>query len=198
MKRHVYQARFKRIIFTVLIAILIAMLLGLSLYFTLIQAQQENWWLFTAGLFISIVALSLFGVSIREASIAIQRRGYSRPIGTQGSLERVVKSIFVSELDKSHPAQYQRSSILVRFDGGSEPYRVDLGKLYFVLLDEVSKSGSLLSWDRCVVKNKMDKKAWAAYRRLLQDAEVVDIDGRGSMRLNCTPWAAIEIVKERC
>lgn len=197
-KRRVYLARTKRIFFTLFVAIVIAGLLGMTLYFTWTQLQQGAWWLVAAGITTSIVMLSAFSVALREASIAIQRRGYARPVGTSGTLQRVVKSIFPpAEFETSHPSAYTRSRILVQFDDHST-YDVDLGVFYFVLLGEVNKTTGILSWEQCVVKNKMDKRAWAAYRKLLEQAGVVEKDGRGSMRLNCQPWSAIEVIKERC
>jgi hypothetical protein len=199
MTRSIYKARAKRIFFNIFVAIFIAALFGLTLYFTWMQFQAEQYMLASAGLGCSVLLVTLFFVAREETSTAIKRRGYSRPIGTS-SMNRVVKSIFqlpVSEFDKSHPSEYQRSRKTVYFDDGSS-YDVDLGKFYFVLLAETGKNTGMLSWENSVVKNKMDKKAWAAYRKLLTEAQVVEVDGRGSMRLNCQPWAAIEVIKERC
>lgn len=198
MTRSIYKARAKRIFFNVFIAVFIAALFGSVLYFSFVQYAAGKMWLATVGVVCSVLLLSLYGIASSEAGQSLKRRGYARPIGTS-KMERVVKSIFPhnTEPTKSHPSQYERSKKLVYFDDGSS-YEVDLGRFYFVLLAEVNKTTGILSWDRCVVQNKMDKKAWAAYRKLLQDAQVVEVDGRGGMRLNCQPWAAVELIKERC
>lgn len=198
MTRSIYKAKFKRIMFNIFIAVFIAALFGLALYYSVVNYAAGRYWLTTVCVVCSVLLLSLYGVALSETQLAIKRRGYSRPIGTS-RMEQVVKSIFHlhTEPQKSHPGQYERSKKVVYFDDGSS-YEVDLGRFYFVLLAEVNKTTGILSWEGSVVKNKMDKRAWAAYRKLLQDAEVVEIDGRGSMRLNCQPWAAVEQIKERC
>jgi|GEM_PF-6327960 len=195
-KRRIYQARARRIAFTLAVAIAIAALLGLVLYLTFKQVQAGAWWLVSAGLTVSVVMLSVFGLALREAEHAIQRRGYARPISTTGGFNRLVKSILPPpEPDVAHPAHYQRSLKRVLFDDASH-YDVDLGLLYIILLRETQYS-NVLPWQRSVIEEGMDKKAWAAYRKLLLDAGVVDEDGRGALHLNCTPWPAIEAIKAR-
>lgn len=196
-KRQIYRSKAKRIAFFVVTAVAIALLFGASVYLTGRQFLEQNYLLFSAGFLVSVVFMVAFSVTMQEMTRAIQRRGYARPVGPS-QLDKAVKwFVPVTEPEPSHPTQYQRSKIPVPFDNG-DSYEVDTGKLYFVLLAEQEHTGGILTWERCVIKGKMDKRAWAAYRQVLIQAEVVEIDGRGSMRLNCQPWAAVEVVKQRC
>lgn len=196
-KKRIYLARAKRIWFNAIFAAFFAIIATTCFYYAWIFGQDGVGWRTIALAVLCFVFILLFFEMFQETRVAIVKRGYARPVESSPRFSSIVKSIFTTDTDKAHPVQYQRSKVLVHFDDRSV-YEVDLGVLYFVLLDEVNKTTGILSWDRCVVKNKMDKRAWAAYRKLLQDANVVSVDGRGGMQLNCQPWAAIEAIKERC
>lgn len=191
-KRSIYKARAKRIAFYTTIALTMAALLGLVLYLTYLRGQEGQWWLVAIGMAASVVLFGLSGVAIREAERAIQSRGYARPVSTQSVFDKIVSSI-LPEPGVSHPSQYKKSFKRVKFDDGSF-YDVDLGEFYFFLRKEV-EYGNILTWRRNVKEQKMDKKKYAAYRQLLEDSAVVDMDSKGSMQLNCEPWPAIEKIK---
>jgi hypothetical protein len=191
-----YASRAKRIAFNAAVAVSIAALFFWVVYLTWLQLQAGRNWAIALGLGAVIVLFSAFSLSIQELQRAIVRRGYERPVSTQG-FSSVVKGLFDTEQpNASHPVEYKRQTKTVRFDGGSVVV-VDLGELYFTLLQEYQEK-SVLPWSRCVVERNMDKKQWAAYRQLLLDAEVVKSDGRGALQLTCPPWSAIETIKRVC
>jgi hypothetical protein len=197
-KRKTYQTRFKRIWFNSILAGIFAVIATTCFYYAW-QLGQGGWnWASVSLGTLCFVFLLLFADMFKEARQSIIKRGYERAVSVEGNtFAQSVASIFQgSKPDTIHPIlMTQALKKRVWFDGGSY-YDVDIGQFYFILLTEV-KHTNIFPWTRCVAEQGMNKKAWAAYRKILEDYNLVDKNGRGELRLNCTPLSAIEIIKNR-
>jgi hypothetical protein len=196
-KRSFYLARTKRIAFFTILSIIFVVASITCFYYAWQYGDEWNWQtivLVALGFLFILLFIDVFA----QVRLAIIRRGYTRPVATGQSMNSVMRSIFntiaPTEFEKTHPVEYRRSFKTVKFDDGSS-CDVDLGKLYFILLRE-DRFSSVLPWSRSVVREGMSKREWAAIRQLLLDANVVDVDGRGSMKLNTPAWGAVEKIKQ--
>jgi hypothetical protein len=184
------MTRLARVAVSAVLSVTFAVMAGCSLVVAWEQAAAGRWWVAAGATLAAVALLSFMSVSIQETHRAISRRGYARPLGP-GLFEQVARLI-PRQVDASHPALSSRS-VYVKFDDGSiEP--VNLADLYYTLLDEYGQD-AVLPWRRAVVSGGMDKQQWAAIRQALKNAEAVGIDRRGTLRLNCTPWTAVERVQ---
>lgn len=176
-----------RTVLSIITTLAIGAMAGIILWQTIAAWGDERYALASGGTFASLAMLTLFSVSLQESTRRLRKRGYARPVSSgTGLFESVMR---VARQD-THPVNI-REVVTVKFDDGAAVV-VDVTDLYYKLVTDANRQ-TVLSWHRW--RDKLDRHQWQAYRHLLEQAGVVDIDGRGAMRLNCSPWAAIEAVR---
>jgi len=176
-----------RTVFSITTTLTIGAIAGLVLWQTIAAVGNEHYAIASGGAFASIAMLTLFSVSLQESTRRLRKRGYSRPVSTGGGLFESAVRVWRQD---AHPVKLPEV-VAVKFDDGTT-IAVDVTDLYYALVAD-SQRQTVLSWHRW--RDKLDRHQWQAYRHLLEQAGVVDIDGRGAMRLNCTPWAAVEAIR---
>jgi hypothetical protein len=175
-----------RTILSIATTLTLGLLAGVMLWATGAFFAAGTYGIAAGGVFATVAMLTLFSVSLQESSRRLRKRGYARPTASGNVFESVARV-----LHRDAHLVNVREVIPVRFDDGVV-IGVDVTELYYTLIRD-NKHPTVLSWHRW--RDKLDHHQWRAYRHLLEKAGAVRIDGRGAMRLNCTPWAAVERVR---
>jgi len=170
---------------SIITTITLGTLAGVMLWATGAFFAAETYAIAFGGVFATVAMLALFSVALVAFTRRLRKRGYARPVLSGNVLESAVRVLRHDE----HPVK-ARQTITVNFDDGT-PVLVDVAELYYLLIR--SGSSTVLPWHQ--VRNKMSRREWQAHRHLLDTAGVVDVDGRGAMRLNCSAWSAVEKVR---
>ena len=160
-------------------------LAGVMLWATGAFFAAETYGLAAGGVFATLAMLTFFSVSLQESTRRLRKRGYARPVSSGNVFESAARVI-----RQAHPVK-ERAAIPIKFDDG-KTVEIDVDKLYYFCRAGYSDHRRF-AWHQN--KTKMSKAEWDAIRFALDQAGAVTIDGRGAMRLNCTPWAAVERVR---
>lgn len=188
--------KFIRMAYSVIVALILMILLGVTLRFTWWCYDTEQLTLAAGGFAASVVLLILVGTAVNEAQLQILKRGYTRRVGTFGSSQtfaNIVASIAGYHRDNDLGMSSRIEFIYVRRDNGTVG-EVYLADIYKCLQLDFGKN-SVLSQDDWVKTKRLTRDYWEDMRQVLRDSNVVRVKGNGAYTPLFDPGYAIELIQ---